>query len=91
MKKIACVVLVLFFFLMVFSNAALCGDAGKTEHDKYLENGRFKVGDPSCDKSDKNCNNISAFRKYKQQRKIRDDSKVKNCPSCVPAKNSLAK
>lgn len=29
------------------------GDAGKTEHDKYLENGRFKIEIPGCDASAK--------------------------------------
>ncbi|PKN51086.1 MAG: hypothetical protein CVU55_13190 [Deltaproteobacteria bacterium HGW-Deltaproteobacteria-13] len=94
MKKILCIILIFVFSLTVFLTAALCGDttgSGKTEHDKYLENGRFKVDMPGCDKSDKSCNDTSAYRKFQKQQKLRDESKVKNCPSCAPVKNSLSK
>jgi hypothetical protein len=31
--------------------AKVRGGSGTTEHDKYLENGRFKVDIPGCDRS----------------------------------------
>lgn len=86
MKKVVCIILIFVFSLVVFLTAS-----GKTEHDKYLENGRFKVDMPGCDKSDNSCNDTSAYRKFKKQQKLRDESKVKNCPSCAPVKNTLSK
>jgi len=87
MKKTSCVVLAsLFSFAVIVTTATPAGTAGKTEHDKYLENSRFKVNTRSCDKSDKNCVNTAPIRKGQKQQTIRKGSGVKSCPTCAPKK-----
>jgi hypothetical protein len=91
MKKIACLIVIFFFLFAMFLTTALCGDMGKTEQDKYLENGRFKVEIPGCDKSDPKCTDTSAYKKLQRKLKVQNEPKAKDCPSCVPAKENLSK
>lgn len=91
MKKTACFTVVIVILPVFFVTTAFCGNAGKTEQDKYLENGRFKVGTPGCDKSDQNCTDTTAYNKLQKKLKLQRDSKAKPCPSCAPVKENVQK